>query len=300
MPKWSTTLLSLIVMGTLAALAVPVRAQDTVTFSSVDVSILPEYDRPSVLVIYDFIAPQTATFPFDVSIRIPENADLLAVAYLDNGNFLNTPYDATQVANGWRSVRFTIENPAGYRIEYYDDYKKNGTTRTYHYEWAGDAEVLSFQLTFLQPRGAKNTVTDPDLGSGIMNAEGLTEYGTQFTNLAGGQTISLDIQYEKTNDDLTVTGSPVQPTTPLTTESGGLNLNNILPWILGGVGALLIVGGIIYFRMSGQQTADPSRKRHAPVQADESGEGSIYCHECGTRAQPSDRFCRACGTRLRT
>ena len=300
MPKWLTTLISFIVLGTLAALAIPAQAQDTVTFSSVDVSILPEYDRPSVLVIYDFTAPQTAIFPFDVTIRIPEKADLLAVAYLEAGNFMNAPYDATQVADGWRSVKFTIESPVGYRVEYYDDYKKNGATRTYRYEWAGDAEVLTFQLTFQQPRGAKNTVTNPDLGSGIMNAEGLTEYGTQFTNLASGQTISLDLQYEKTNDDLTVTGSPIQPTTPLTTEPGGLNLNDILPWVLGGVGALLIVGGIVYFRMSGQQTAETSRKRHTPVQADESSEGSIYCHECGKRAQSSDRFCRACGTRLRT
>ncbi len=299
MPKWLTTFFSLIVLSLLAALTLPVQAQGSVVFSSVDVSILPEYDQPSVLVIYDFLVPQTAPLPLDVTIRIPEKADLLAVAYLDSGNFINANYDNSQVAGGWRSIRFTIENPVGYRIEYYDELQKDGATRTYRYEWAGDAEVQRFQLTFQQPRGAKNTKTNPDLGTGNMNAEGLTEYGTQFTNLQNGQGLSLDIQYEKNNDDLTITGSNVQPATPLTTDPVGLNFNSLLPWILGGVGALLIVGGIVYFRMTGQQTEAPLRKRHVPRQTDEPGEGSIYCHECGKRAQSSDRFCRTCGTRLR-
>jgi hypothetical protein len=301
MQKWLTTLLSLIIVSMMILVAAPAQAQSPVTFASVDVSLMPEYDRSSVLVIYDFVASQTATFPFSVTIRIPEKADLLAVAYLESGSFLNAPYDATQVADGWRLVQFTIENPVGYRIEYYDDYQKDGNTRTYRYEWAGDAEVQRFQLTFQQPRGARNTTTNPDLGAGIMNAEGLTEYGTLFNNLANGQTISLDIQYEKDNDDLTVTGSSIQPTTPLTPEPVGLNLNTILPWILGGMGALLIIGGIVYFWITGRQAAEPARKRHtASHQGEEAGEGNVYCHECGKRAQPSDRFCRTCGTRLRS
>jgi hypothetical protein len=80
-----------------------------------------------------------------------------------------------------------------------------------------------------------------------------------------------------------------------------------LPWILGFLGIALIAGGGWWYWRSGlskeRSPAGAARPRRKPSTSREpaaSPEGYVYCHECGKRAGPGDRFCRACGARLRT
>jgi uncharacterized OB-fold protein len=64
----------------------------------------------------------------------------------------------------------------------------------------------------------------------------------------------------------------------------------------------LIVGGVVWYLQSGKgKEEERSRRRHrlAPVKEPESTGGYVYCHQCGKRAGPGDRFCRACGAKLR-
>jgi hypothetical protein len=77
-----------------------------------------------------------------------------------------------------------------------------------------------------------------------------------------------------------------------------------LPWGLGGLGlALLFVAGWVYWSSGKANRASAVvRKRHAVRSAAEPGEadgGQVHCSQCGKRAQPGDRFCRACGARIR-
>ena len=75
-----------------------------------------------------------------------------------------------------------------------------------------------------------------------------------------------------------------------------------LPWLLGGMGAVLVAAGVIwYLRLSRPAPAPverrPARRRRRAGAETEAS--PIYCHNCGTRAGPSDVFCRQCGTKLR-
>jgi uncharacterized membrane protein len=74
-------------------------------------------------------------------------------------------------------------------------------------------------------------------------------------------------------------------------------------YILGFLGILLIVVGLVWYWQSGTSAESAnSRRRHGSHSASDTSsgsEGQIYCHECGKRAQPADKFCRACGVRLR-
>ena len=108
---------------------------------------------------------------------------------------------------------------------------------------------------------------------------------------------------------LTVSGQPVQP-------SGGAIDNEIstsaavmdffsrnLFYIIGFFGVLLIVVGLVWYWQSGSssQSSETDARRHTSQSENESvsSDGQIYCPQCGKRAQPSDKFCRACGVRLR-
>lgn len=55
-------------------LSVPVRAQQGVTFESVQIDLWPEYDRPDMLVVYRFVLAADAQLPTELSLRIPAAA----------------------------------------------------------------------------------------------------------------------------------------------------------------------------------------------------------------------------------
>ena len=86
----------------------------------------------------------------------------------------------------------------------------------------------------------------------------------------------------------------------MSAPESSVSLEAALPLILLGIGILLIAGGLIYFFTAGKRNTAPEkdRKRHSPSSA--SADGNIYCHECGSRASSSDKFCRSCGVKLRS
>jgi len=89
--------------------------------------------------------------------------------------------------------------------------------------------------------------------------------------------------------------------TPILENLPKLSLYGFVPAEL--LEILLIVVGLVWYWQSGSNTeSGNSRRRHGSHGGSDkssSNEGQIYCHECGKRAQPSDKFCRACGVRLR-
>jgi len=80
---------------------------------------------------------------------------------------------------------------------------------------------------------------------------------------------------------------------------GRVSLNNSLPYIIGGLGVVLIVGGIVYYWQAGRKSfKSPRRRSHAQMENEDLKEDT-YCPQCGTRAKTGDRFCRVCGARIR-
>jgi hypothetical protein len=123
----------------------------------------------------------------------------------------------------------------------------------------------------------------------------LLEWGT--SNLEAGEQLPIRVSYTKTSDRLTVSDQPLETGEVDENTQGRVSLNNYLPYILGGLGILLILGGGLYFWQTGKGRPSP-RKRHRSRDEESDGE-DVYCHQCGNRAQAGDRFCRVCGTRLR-
>ena len=111
-----------------------VRAQTPLTLDSVQVQIWPEYDKPSVLVIYQMTLPATTPLPATVSVRIPTAAgdpNAVAVHQVD-GSLINV--DKTrQVSGDWATISFTTTGPE-IQLEYYDPTLEiNGSARHFQY-----------------------------------------------------------------------------------------------------------------------------------------------------------------------
>ena len=117
------------------------------------------------------------------------------------------------------------------------------------------------------------------------------------SDLVAGEQVPITLNYTKTSNRLSMSEQPLETGAVNENTLGRVSLSNYLPYILGGLGVLLIFAGGLYFWQTSKSKPEP-RKRHRSRSHDDGGE-DVYCHQCGKRAQSSDRFCRTCGTRLR-
>ncbi len=294
-------------LALLAALALPwtARAEAETPFQAVTVDLWPEYDRPAMLVILHIqLAPETP-LPAQVTVRIPAQAgDPNAVAVIgDDGRLLVAPYKRT-VEGEWAILEITANSP-GLQVEYYDTLEREGNHRRYVYRWPGDHGVQRLTLHIQQPLGAQEFTLTPAAGTPAQEEDGLLYYTSELGSLAPGETFTLQVDYTKAREDLTVQQLQVHPSAPLEEAQGQVTFSDWLPWLLGGLGLALIVGGLIWYWRSGQESPRPPRqrpRRHAAPSAsppEPPPSAGRYCPQCGTRAQPGDRFCRNCGAPLR-
>jgi len=300
-------------MMILLFMPVSVGAQDSLTIESLEVDLWPEYDSPEVLVIYRIVLSPEVILPVDLSIQIPAAAgEPNAVAVRDpNGTLLNAPYER-QVNGDWASIRLTASMP-GIQIEYYDPQLiKNDGERNFEFTWIGDYAIKTFSVQFQQPFGANQVVTVPGASTTSVGSDGLTYHLIELGAIPATSLTSISVRYFKDSEALSIEGFQVQPSAPLSqSTSGRVTIMNLLPWILGGVGVLLVFGGIWWYWQTGREkNKQPKRRSRGqrspgypkPKQDNTSeitdNEG-VYCHQCGKRAETRDRFCRSCGSKLR-
>ena len=155
-----------------------------------------------------------------------------------------------------------------------------------------------------QPIGASQMVIMPSLGAGTTGEGGLVYYTGQVGAVPAGTKFKLALSYQKPNDTLSAPALKVQPSAPITAQTAGHSpsLVNYLPWFLGGLGVLLLVGGGIWYRRSYAEERKAFRHRAAAFKAaavSSYADDRVYCHQCGKQAADGDIFCRSCGTRLR-
>jgi hypothetical protein len=294
------------------ALFIPVsaQAQGVITLPAAEVDLWPEYDRPSMLVIYHLTLPTDAKLPYQMSVRIPASVgEPSAVASRQpDGSLFNLPYDP-EVSGDWSIISFRATTPE-VQVEYYDtSLTKQGDARHFEYTWNGDYAVDSLVIQVQQPKGATEMQISPSLGSGRVAQDGLTYYTADVGPVPASQPFSIALDYKKATDELSAPSIQVLPSAPINETS--TSLISLLPWLLAGLGVLLIGGGAWWYWQSGrgQSTRPQRRSRRSaatspqPVEDLSIGSGGngeyIYCHQCGKRAAPGDRFCRACGTPLR-
>lgn len=297
MHRW----LALTLLAGVFVFPISTRAQTAVGLASLQVQLWPEYDQPSMLVFYDFKLADGTKLPVSVSLRFPKDANLVAVAsQAADGNLLNANYLGPTQGDTWQTVSLQIQTQTTYHLEYYQPLSKTGNLRQFSYVWPGDYEVDDFALSVRVPPDTTNISTNPEMPS-VQGKDGAAVLTKDFGALGAGQQFPLQLTYTKSSEALSVSQQKVQPSQPLgANTSGRVMLSNYLPYFLGVLGVVLIIGGAVYFWQAGRgRRALGNRHRPRAARLESQSPGDVYCHQCGARAEALDRFCRVCGTQLR-
>jgi hypothetical protein len=275
------------------------RAQTPIKLTNLQVQLWPEYDQPTMLVIYDFKLPDSVKLPVSVSLNLPKDAHLVAVAsQSSDGSLLNTDYLGPNATASSQTITIQIQTPTTYHLEYYQPLSRTGSKREFAYMWPGDYAIDDISISVRIPPDTSSIVTDPDMKS-TKAADGSSNLIKDFGALAAGQQFPLRLSYTRTSDALTVPQEGVQPSKPLGSNTPGrVLLSNYLPYVAGVLGIALLGAAGVYIWQSRNKHVAPKHRTHAAPR-ESRAKIDIYCHQCGARAQPGDRFCRVCGTRLR-
>ena len=297
MPRWLifTLLFGLMVFPSRAD------AQRGTKLESINIELWSEFDQASMLVIDEFVVSQDTPLPTKVNMRFPKAGNLIAVATESNGRLFNTDFEGPVEQGDWQTVTLTVQSYDPHRIEYYQPLMREGNQRQFTYQRFGDYYVKQFDLNVLIPADSTNLVTTPPLSNTQISADNLHLVGrVSKSSMKMGQSFEFDLSYERISDAITDPDqtNQVRPSEPIGPNTAGRVSVNRLPWFIGGMGlALIIIALWAYWRSTQSSEQKPHRRRAARVQDGKDAE--IYCHECGARAHPGDRFCRTCGSRLR-
>jgi hypothetical protein len=287
MQKWQAGWL-LVVVALVLIMPSGASAQDGIALETLSLEFLPEYDAPGMLVIQRFRLPEDIRLPVELTFQLPASARLHVAAFEQDGELYYAASAPPMMQAGVQLVAITIEKPFEYRLEYYLPIERFGKTRRFEYQWPGEYAVRQMLIGLKVPEDAQDVVVSP----------GLTKDGDLLTGNLGafqsGETFSLKIKYQRESDSVQIAGEPVTAPQPLVENiQWPERMLVVWPWALAVLGVVLIVGGGVYYWLSGRGRKPAEHKKHKDAG------GSFHCHQCGQRAQAGDKFCRACGTRLR-
>jgi hypothetical protein len=299
MRKW---LILVLILG-LMIFPAAAKAQGGTKLDSLNIQLLSEFDQPSMLVINQFVVSQDTTVPVQVTLRFPKEGNLVAVAVETNGDLLNKNFEGPEEQGSWQQIKINVESYDPHRIEYYQPLTRDGKGRQFKYQWFGDYYVKEFQIAMLVPADSTMLTTSPVLQNTTTTANGTAITGTVTRNdLRMGNSFQFELEYQRTSDTLIQSNpgqvDPVQPSAPVDENTPGRVSIANLPWIIGGFGlALIMIALFSYWRST--HTSEEKTPRRRPRKTEAEGDVQAYCHECGARAHPGDRFCRTCGSRLK-
>lgn len=299
MRRWSVILL-FVLLFTMAGSA---QAQAAVEFETMMAMLWPEYDRPAMLVIYRIALSADTKLPAQIDLRIPKAAGepYNVAVEEDDGQLYTLNYTSAEDGD-WLVLSITTPNPK-IQVEYYDPgLIKTDDRRDYEFRWAGDVLIKNLTVQVQQPKTASDLQVAPDMGTWDTGPDGLQYYTEDVGSVPAGTPLSLKLNYIKSDDTLSVPDqASLEPSQPIGPSTSQLRIQEALPYIIGGIGLALIIGGGLWFWLiSRKRQTEPSRARHnSSARSNTAEEGEIYCHQCGKRASKDDVFCRTCGTRLR-
>ena len=297
MRKW----LLIFVMAVLFVFPSFAFAQDKVAIQSIDVSLWPEYDKAEMLVIDHIMLSKDTVFPVQFDLLVPVDSVVNAVAVGQSSDQVTDQgVEYTTAKDGeWLVISVTATGPA-ILIEYYDpNLKKEGDLRSYTYRWLSDYDAADFLIIFQEPFDATDFKSSLPLEDDGIHPDNMQYYFSNVGPVPAGKELVFNVSYRKSTDTLSVSRLEIQPVDVNENTSGRVSLDHYLPYIIGGFGVILILGGLVYYWQSGRSGSKKSRRRPRAREDREETQSDVYCAQCGTRARGGDRFCRTCGSRIR-
>ncbi len=274
--------------------------QGEVPLARLEISLWPEYDRPAMLVIYRAELAPGVPLPTTVALPIPaEVGEPYAVARTDaSGNLLNAVYER-EVDGEWALIAVETESPVVW-IEFYQDLRIEGQQRSYTFNWPGGVEVASLGYVVQQPFDAAQIEALPAPDGQRVGEDGLVYLRKELDLTEARDELTISISYTKPTSALSVEFLQAVPPLgrPEATQGDTSDFSRLVPWIIVGVLAvMLVLGGFYLYQLRPERA--PARRPRRRAKRAELDAATVFCHNCGTSAGISDRYCRSCGVQLR-
>jgi hypothetical protein len=287
-----------------------VNAQEDPTIAQLEIAFWPEYDRHAILVIYRVHLASDTFLPAQVHLPVPSEAgDPHAVAWQDeNGQLLIADF-TSETQGDWQIITLTSGGLSA-QLEYYIDYDVSDSGRSFSFSWPEGFAVEDISYEVQQPIAAENFQTIPASERTITGNDGLVYHLADLGSVSANTSLTLEFSYSNPSDRLSIDAiaapAPLPQTDPVVAAGGTPDIYQIMPWLLGSLGVILVAVGGYFYIQSRRESMTVKRKRQrssgrkaSEVEKDLIDSSLVYCHQCGTRASVSDHFCRHCGVPLR-
>lgn len=317
MTRQSLRLLQLGTLLLVSFLAPRALAQTEPDLVGVVVQLWPDYDRPSMLVIEQGTLSPATPLPATVRLSLPPGADILAVARPVAGSMPALDIDYTVEGD---EVTMNLTQPL-FLLEYYVPLATDGDERSYEYVWQEDVSVSQLSAAVQQPAAADTFSVAPEPVNVSTDSRGLSVHSLASQAVPAGEPFTVSVSYTSPTGALSappLNEPAVSEATTAAPPSGGL-FDSFNPlWLLGIFGVAALVGLAFYF---GRQQAAATRPRkpapnrparppanraatpppaNTPPTTPPAATAARYCHQCGAPLVAGDRFCRSCGTAVKT
>lgn len=314
-PSALTAIIALLALVLVTPLA---GAQSAPVLESAELRLWPEYDDPGLLVIFGGEFAEGATFPLTVAIPVAAEARNVQATYEDAaGSLLNRPFEITD-------GNLTYELPsAAFHIEYYVDRAPSSNERSISYTFQAPYAINSLRVSVQQPARSTDFSLTPAAESQQQGTDGLTYHVINRTGVAAGEQLQITINYTKTDTDLSAPllsvaqgGGTTDQAAAVSPIAQTTSLATLLPWLLIGLGVVLLAAIVAYWLLSQRRAAAlpveapaaPERRVRAKgygpgpqrvVTARPETGGPAFCTNCGNALESNDRFCSQCGAARR-
>ena len=260
---------------------------------SLKVSVWPEYDQPSVLVMYRGRLAADVKLPATVRLFIPKNARLSSTSSINSsGEF---EYDRAWKTHQVKSTTETDElsyevDSQDFQFELYVNPVKGGGRRRVAFDFLPSVNIGEMMVEVQKPARALNFKLEPTSNQASVDENGLENHLYQFKDLKPKEKLKFLISYEKPDSRPSVTPGD----TP-----GAARPRTLALVIVAAFAALLIV----LWRV---RVATMSAPQVRPVGAKKNNKNiknnatrAKYCPACGETVGKKTSFCAHCGEKLK-
>lgn len=302
----------------IAALPGLLLAQD-VKADSMKISVMPEYDDPRVLAIFEPVISASTQLPLTAQFNIPKSAVKpqigMACEVPDGQGHRCKVYNIADKGDH-SELTYTAEQSRNLFFEYYWD-PFNGKTgdKSFAFDYTPAYDISHLEITVTEPKTATNFKLSPDSKNIATSNEGLKTHTYAFDNVVKNQPISINVSYTKTDNQTSVpkqtdTQASNTPAAQQTATGGRGQVATILMLIL-----LVIVSGVMitFWRLRSVEAETGSTGSVRPVAKPKAAStktapkasakavkntkaaAAKFCTNCGEKLDKGAKFCPDCG-----
>ncbi len=183
------------------------------SLQKVDIALWPEYDKPSVLVMYRVEIPAETAFPATLQLSLPAAVgEPHAVAWRGPDGKLFLAQYTRQVRGEWATLEIKAPGPK-LQIEYYDLLPISGQARDYRFSWSGGVAVKEFAFEVQEPTGASDfTIKPTPTHQSALGERSLRTYRNVLGSLESTAKATIELHYKR--NTLLPSVAPIQSGAP--------------------------------------------------------------------------------------